>query len=447
MLRYIEKVGTIHILTLAVIVRLFVLFPIFEHPERTIRKDTPSYSIIAENLVDGDGYSMCTSAPYHPDLFRTPGYPLFLAGNYYLFGKQYFSVFCIQFLLDLFICLIVIKIGIRIFNKRAGILAGGLYALNPLSIVLIANATSEILFTFFYTSFLYLLLNSKKETKKAVVTLGILWAIYTLIRPASLLLIFLIPTHILLFWDRVKFISLLYLLPGVLIVGIWICRNYQISGITTISAVQQYNIYTYNANQIIAWKTGEPEYKVRTALRNEINAEIGDDPMDCSDRYEGITLYQERGLEIIKQNIPVFVFLHLKSCLNNFIPPVNEIFNYHNILPKDRNTSSVLNQKGIIAAVEHYFGDKKYLIAFVSPFIIIHLLIIMGWLLGLFHLVKQNKWKFIFAFGIFSLYFLLISGAASVPRFAIPAVPSFVLLAGFYLDHFIRKQVKNHLKH
>src|SRR5882724_4911587 len=46
------------------------------------------YAQIARNLLDHRGYSGEEEEPYVPTYVRVPGYPLFLAGIYFVFGRD-----------------------------------------------------------------------------------------------------------------------------------------------------------------------------------------------------------------------------------------------------------------------------------------------------------------------------------------------------------------------
>ena len=48
--------------------------------------DGRMYAQIARNVLEQHVYSHETEAPYDPSLIRLPGYPLFLAGIYSVFG-------------------------------------------------------------------------------------------------------------------------------------------------------------------------------------------------------------------------------------------------------------------------------------------------------------------------------------------------------------------------
>src|SRR5712691_10099752 len=50
--------------------------------------DGKVYAQIARNVLEQHVYSHATEPPYDPSLIRLPGYPLFLAGVYSIFGHE-----------------------------------------------------------------------------------------------------------------------------------------------------------------------------------------------------------------------------------------------------------------------------------------------------------------------------------------------------------------------
>src|SRR6267154_2924239 len=74
--------------------------------------DTPddgrTYAQIARNVLEQHVYSHETEAPYDPSLIRLPGYPLFLAGIYSIFGHtNNGAVRIVQALIDTVTCALV----------------------------------------------------------------------------------------------------------------------------------------------------------------------------------------------------------------------------------------------------------------------------------------------------------------------------------------------------
>jgi len=85
----------------------FRLFLAVRHPNDE-PDDGRVYALIARNVLDHHAYSLETNEPYTPTFIRVPGYPLFLAGIYWLFGEDNNRAIRIaQAVLSTLTCLIV----------------------------------------------------------------------------------------------------------------------------------------------------------------------------------------------------------------------------------------------------------------------------------------------------------------------------------------------------
>src|SRR5947209_5383581 len=66
------------------------------------------YSRLAKNLLEQNVFSVDEQAPFTPTLIRMPGYPLFMAGVYYLFGHDNnMAVRIVEAVFDTATCVIV----------------------------------------------------------------------------------------------------------------------------------------------------------------------------------------------------------------------------------------------------------------------------------------------------------------------------------------------------
>jgi hypothetical protein len=120
------------------------------------------YSQIARNLLDDHGYSGEEEEPFVPTYVRVPGYPLFLAGAYRVFGRDNDrAVRIIQVLLDTITCLLV---GILAFqwspfhwNRqkrwRAFLIAMAFAAVCPFTTIYVTTILTETWALFLVTAF------------------------------------------------------------------------------------------------------------------------------------------------------------------------------------------------------------------------------------------------------------------------------------------------------
>ncbi|MDW5266595.1 MULTISPECIES: glycosyltransferase family 39 protein [Acidobacteriaceae] len=109
--------------------------------------DTLLYGDIAKNWLEHGVYGFTRSgiAP-HPTLIRLPGYPLFLAACFRVFGMEHYTaVMVVQSIVDLFTCLVISALAGRLFGRRAAMVALWLAALCPFTANYVAAPLTETL--------------------------------------------------------------------------------------------------------------------------------------------------------------------------------------------------------------------------------------------------------------------------------------------------------------
>ena len=113
------------------IVALFLrLLAVFSQKEidRVPRSDASGYDEMAVNLVSGNGFSQSVNGSMTPVGYRTPIYPMFMAGIYYIFGHHYITVKIIQAILGALFCIIAFFIANIIYDDAAIGLIASLFA-------------------------------------------------------------------------------------------------------------------------------------------------------------------------------------------------------------------------------------------------------------------------------------------------------------------------------
>jgi 4-amino-4-deoxy-L-arabinose transferase-like glycosyltransferase len=112
-----------------------------------IAGDTMIYGDIAKNWLEHGvyGFSQSATGPV-PTLIRLPGYPLFLAISFRLFGiEHYTAVMYAQGIIDLLTCLLVAALAGRLFGRRAALVALWLAALCPFMASYVSAPLTEAL--------------------------------------------------------------------------------------------------------------------------------------------------------------------------------------------------------------------------------------------------------------------------------------------------------------
>ena len=121
-------------LACGLVLRLWMLKKLFE-----VNGDSLIYGGLAKNLILYGRFALTLpSGEMYPTLIRLPGYPLFLAACFRLFGMEnYFAAACVQIALDLVGCLLladtVHRIAPREIRRNAALATLWLAALCPFS--------------------------------------------------------------------------------------------------------------------------------------------------------------------------------------------------------------------------------------------------------------------------------------------------------------------------
>jgi 4-amino-4-deoxy-L-arabinose transferase-like glycosyltransferase len=224
MVRKIEKDVTLLFLV-ALLVRVgYALF--FVEPEYFLTEDQALYIQLAQQLP-GSGLLGIPSE-------RVPGYPLFIASIYTLFGEGLWNVISIQILLDSASCVVIALMAKSLFGKGFWI-AGMLSVINLNMIILSTSLLTDTLFLFLFVLFIFSLLQYlQNELTKWLVLLVLFISLATLVRPSSyyllpILLIGLVSWRL---WHRdtilkVGTLSVLFLVIVGVLLGSIHQRNYQ----------------------------------------------------------------------------------------------------------------------------------------------------------------------------------------------------------------------------
>lgn len=158
--------------------------------------DGTVYAQMARNVLEQHVYSHESEPPYGPSLIRMPGYPLFLAGVYSLFGHHdNDAVRIVQALVDTATCALI---GLVAFfwepdekrKRRSSIAALALAAFCPFTTIYVATILSETLTMFFavgmcLTATLALTATSQRKTFWLWLATGLIAGFAVLFRPDS----------------------------------------------------------------------------------------------------------------------------------------------------------------------------------------------------------------------------------------------------------------------
>jgi len=127
--------------------------------------------------------------------FRAPLYPYFLSLLYGIFGINLLIPRIAQLLIGSFNCILIQRIGYRLFNKKIGNVAGIIAALYPLFIYFDNELLIPTILLFFILLGFYLILKQSldKGTKFGWFVTGMVWGLAAITRPNVLLFLIVLP--------------------------------------------------------------------------------------------------------------------------------------------------------------------------------------------------------------------------------------------------------------
>jgi 4-amino-4-deoxy-L-arabinose transferase-like glycosyltransferase len=164
----------------------------FIHAYPEVDGDPLIYGDIAKNWLQHHVYGLTTGDGIHPTLIRLPGYPLFLAVCFLLFGTEhYHAVMFAQTAIDLGTCLLIAALVRRIWSRRGAMVALWLAALCPFTANYAATPLAESLSIFCVALGLYSLLRLlEKPGAKWLLAMAFAMSYAAMLRPDGALLAF-----------------------------------------------------------------------------------------------------------------------------------------------------------------------------------------------------------------------------------------------------------------
>lgn len=380
--------------------------------------DSLGYQQLAENILNGNPYSLDGKDPFYPDVFRTPLLPLVIA----LCNANEKIFILLQVFLSVLTVIITYRFALRISgHKNIAFIAGLLIAIDVPSVVFSNMIMTETLYTLLLLAAVYHLFNWKeKSSRKYLLLSSVFFGLAALTRPIGIFLpLFALP----LLWqiNKGNILSLLkenilFLLPFGILTGSWIIRNYIVFGSFFFSHIGTLNLAFFSAGTIRAQTQQITVNEARFQLYEEAAKGMISDPYD-----DPVTFYSHlRNVCImeISDHPGLFLSNAAKANFRLFFYPM----------------SGFVNQ--VQTGMEpHQAWNVKELYPATKLLVVYQLIFIIFYSIGiLFCFVLFLKKKFdgflLFFFTWILLYFSLTGfGPEMEARFRIPAMPFIAILA------------------
>lgn len=360
-----------------------------------------------------------------PEIFRMPGYPLFIAFFYKLMPAVALPILVQNLVFVVFIFLFYKFCESLLENKRVALVASGFLAVEP-SVIYWNN---QLLTESFFTIMIFLavccaFIFSLRKRMVYPALAGLFFSLATFIRPAGeyLLLAFLVFWGILFFTKKIslrKFIlaASVFISVFILVLSPWLIRNKAIFG--------TYGISNSSVNGF---------GKYLSVIDNETGKESP--PLDNTNPLRGAVVLQREAMSAIWQHPVIFSKTYILSLAPFFFGDAY-LSVFGRVAPFFEKARIITNWKGGAGEFLSFFkghGGAEAFVFFGGKIVwaLIIIFAVAGLIYWIFRYKKQYPMLIFLILVIF--YFSLASGVGAYSRFRFPVNPYIFLLAAMGIE-------------
>lgn len=302
-----EKKFLLILFVMSFLVRAFIFTSVIQKDKNAwFYPDSEQYDTNAWQLAQGQGNNNLDGTP---QMYRLPGYPLFLAGCYKLFGHDVTSALWIQIILASLIPLLIFFLSLVLFPaqmllaKTAGLLAAvhigfGLYA---------GMLATESLSLIALLCFFIMFFRDDAQNAGSSFLVGCVLGLASLIRPIGVYTVFV--SIILLFFGHVLFVQcikngLAFFAGWVLVVSPWLIRNFLLTGALFFHTLPGLHFLQYSAAYVVMERDSSGYGDARPMLLKQWDDEVSDQEKKHGrrlDEYERSVIAQGIAFDYMKR--------------------------------------------------------------------------------------------------------------------------------------------------
>ena len=419
---------------------------------------------VERNLVlNGDavqyhylGIAILKTFGFADNVFRTPGYPAFIAVVYSLFGIKPYIVLLIQIVISVASIYYVYKIGLLCFNKTVGWFAAVIMALDPHQITFASWLFADTFFAFLFIISIYTFVKGITEKRiKYIVISAVVLGFNILTKPV----IQLFPVCFLLLClvyqkadlkTRLKY-GFIYLLIPFFIALPWLLRNkikYQHFAISSIVGFDKLVYSVPLTEHSLTQKSNGQIIDSFLTKRKIENPQLKNIPENCTKIWLNITfeatdVYGKYADEYLAKHRIAYLKLHVKGMLKLMLNmgTQNMLDKLH--IENKKWDDETRYTSGFFQLAKKFVLTKTKTEIILGLFIVGFLIVcyVYGFI-GVYYCLKNKHVFWLFLFGGAILYFLLIYGKLPIVRFKLPITAMYSVLSayGFYCFHVLKKE-------
>lgn len=259
-----------------------------------------------------------------PTPIRTPGYILFLATIYKVFGEQNGIVIflqCIMCLLNSYMLFYCIKKITR--NAFLAVIAVFFYTMDLAVYFSALSIMTDVFFSFLLLASVTCFIKWMYEKKLCYFLYAIIIVNYALLVRPQLMYLSILFVFVLFAGSSIKRIpwkaTFFYLCCFSIVFGGWSMRNYKEYGKFTYTTIRDVNIFAFDAMLTYSMKEGVSEEEASIAMNNKLYQAYPE--IDSMKYMEQLNAKKEVGNTYLKENFGYYILVNLKGLATEMVAP------------------------------------------------------------------------------------------------------------------------------
>jgi len=403
-------------------------------------------SVVVDDAAQYHRLALCivTELSFCSDTFRTPGYPMFIALFYSLFGEAPWVVLLAQAFVDLVTMFVIFKMGQLVFTERVGLIGAALFAFDTNTMFATTTLLTETLFVCVLMTGFYCYLRAllRFEVASAIFG-GLLLALATLIRPVAEYF-FVILIVFALAWtttgalkSRLKTAAILSL-AFTLTIAPWAYRNYALYDTVSLSSIQGENLLFWQVTYARTWETGRAPEDIEAEFRAEAESR---GYADGGNPFENAAIAQEIAVEYISSNPVTYTSRLMTGILHTFTNlGTAGIVKTLGFTPTYLPPEAMFSSDSELQLVSRFFATKTPLEIAIGMLVMAMLIAhYSAFALGATTLLATRQFAILLLFCMAIGYFAVTSGPIGLARFRLPMTPLYLLVGSVFIDHLLQR--------
>lgn len=405
------------IVAVALLMRAALLASAMNGPQSVFTPDSHSYWRLAESIRSGsfviDG---------QPEIFRTPGYPAFVAAGRLIDGWP--IVVSAQVLLDTLLVLLTFHLAGMLAGRQAGPLAATFQAITPVAVAASCRMLSDSLYALLLTGAIALLVAHFRGGKwKWLLAAAATMAAACYVRPIGVATAAVAGVVVLFGCRSIRRAGAFAAVVAVCLAP-WVVRNAIAADYYGFSSFAGDSMYRFSAAEVIARRDGTDPASERRRLDAKVAAADLADTPGARSRYRS-----RQAMQIIGRDLGGHLAIHLKGAAAFWLPGATDVLEVAGATVGQRGTLAVLHAHGPVAAAKHYFADSPWAIVPAAVMIGVFAVKMFGVVVCVLSRARPrapapvggsaSAWLLV----LIVLISALAGGPASTPRFRVAVAP------------------------